>query len=63
MDYDLILAFGDDNTDEDMFKVLSKNKNAFTIKIGAEASYAKYNLYTPQMALSLLGYFQNITVQ
>ena len=58
-DYDFILACGDDNTDEDMFKVLAKNENAYTIKIGDEASYAKYNLYTPQMTLSLLSFFQN----
>jgi trehalose 6-phosphate synthase/phosphatase len=57
--YDFILACGDDNTDEDMFKVLAKDENAYTIKIGDEASYAKYNLYTPQMTLSLLSFFQN----
>jgi trehalose 6-phosphate synthase/phosphatase len=57
--FDFILACGDDNTDEDMFKVLANNKNAFTIKIGDEASYAKYNLYTPQMAVSLLAHFVN----
>ena len=52
--YDFILACGDDYTDEDMFRVLSNNKNAVTIKIGAEASYAQYNLYTPEMTVSLL---------
>jgi trehalose 6-phosphate synthase/phosphatase len=58
-EYDFILACGDDNTDEDMFKILANNKKAFTIKIGDEASYAMYNLYTPQMTISLLQYFQN----
>jgi trehalose 6-phosphate synthase/phosphatase len=52
--YDFILAIGDDRTDEDMFKILCKNDNAYTIKIGPQASYASYNLYTPQMALALL---------
>jgi trehalose 6-phosphate synthase/phosphatase len=53
-EYDYIIAMGDDRTDEDMFRILSDQKNTFTIKIGAEASFAKYNLFTPQMALSLL---------
>lgn len=54
--FDFILACGDDYTDEDMFKALAKNKNAVTIKIGAEASFAQYNLYTPEMTVSLLDY-------
>lgn len=58
--YDFILAFGDDNTDEEMFESLANVPGAFTIKIGDAASYAKYNLYTPQMALSLLAYFESI---
>jgi trehalose 6-phosphate synthase/phosphatase len=57
--YDFILACGDDSTDEDMFKVLADKPEAFTIKIGDEASYAKYNLYTPQMLISLLTNFEN----
>lgn len=52
--YDFIFAAGDDRTDEDMFKALAHRKNAFTIKIGTEASYAQYNLHTPQMMISLL---------
>jgi trehalose 6-phosphate synthase/phosphatase len=52
--YDFILACGDDSTDEEMFRMLANNENAFTIKIGDEASFAKYNLYTPQMTVSLL---------
>ena len=53
-DYDFILACGDDNTDEDMFKVLQKNSNAYTIKIGDSATFARYNIFTPQMCVSLL---------
>lgn len=52
--YDYIFAAGDDRTDEDMFKALIDIDNTFTIKVGPEASYAKYNLHTPQMIVSLL---------
>jgi trehalose 6-phosphate synthase/phosphatase len=53
-DFDFILAIGDDYTDEDMFKVLLEVKNSYTIKVGNEASFARYNLFTPQMVISLL---------
>ena len=59
-DYDFILAAGDDKTDEDMFKVLANTPEAITIKIGGDASYAKYNLHTPQMAISLLDAMSNL---
>jgi trehalose 6-phosphate synthase/phosphatase len=49
-----ILAAGDDNTDEDMFKTLAGKPNCFTIKIGSSASFAAYNLSTPQMMVALL---------
>ncbi len=52
--YDFIFAAGDDRTDEDMFKILLQTQNIFSIKVGPEASYAKYNLYTPQMVVSFL---------
>ena len=52
--YDFIFAVGDDRTDEDMFKALIDNNNAFTIKVGPEASYAQFNLHTPHMVVSLL---------
>jgi len=52
--YDFLFAVGDDRTDEDMFKVLLQKPEAFTIKVGSEASYAQYNLYSPQMVVSLL---------
>jgi trehalose 6-phosphate synthase/phosphatase len=53
-EYDFIFAVGDDRTDEDMFKQLAQKENSFTIKVGSEASYAHYNLHTPQMVVSLL---------
>ncbi len=52
--FDFILSCGDDTTDEDMFRGLTNVDNAFTIKIGQFASFAKYNLESPQMVLSLL---------
>ena len=41
---DVIIALGDDATDEDMFKALLDNKNGITIKVGAEDTAAKYRL-------------------
>ena len=52
--YDYIFAVGDDRTDEDMFKELINKNNAFTIKVGSEASYAQFNLLTPHMVVSIL---------
>ena len=52
--YDFIFAVGDDKTDEDMFKLLMDKQNCFSIKVGPDASFAKYNLHTPQMVVSLL---------
>lgn len=52
--YDFILCLGDDETDEDMFKKLARLEHAYTIKVGAEASYAKYNLYSPGTVSILL---------
>lgn len=60
--YDFILACGDDSTDEDMFKILAKVPQACTIKIVDAASYAKYNLYTPKMMVSMLSYLESATV-
>ncbi|MBS1664632.1 MAG: trehalose-phosphatase [Bacteroidetes bacterium] len=51
---DFILAIGDDRTDEDMFRALADQKQAFTIKVGHEASYAHFNVHTPQSVISLL---------
>lgn len=51
-EYDFILAIGDDWTDEDMFGVLPEN--AYTIRVGMECSYARYNLHSPTDVLKLL---------
>lgn len=62
-DFDFVLAIGDDYTDEDMFKVLANIDNSCTIKVGNEASYARYNLFTPQMVISLLEAISQIAVR
>ncbi|HVW94912.1 MAG TPA: bifunctional alpha,alpha-trehalose-phosphate synthase (UDP-forming)/trehalose-phosphatase [Mucilaginibacter sp.] len=41
-DYDFIIAFGDDYTDEDIFKALPES--ALTIKVGSNVSAAKFYL-------------------
>nr|WP_242696420.1 trehalose-phosphatase [Longitalea luteola] len=53
-DYDFILGIGDDYTDEDMFRALSGVANTYTIKVGIDSSVARFNVYTPQMVVSLL---------
>ncbi len=40
--FDFILSVGDDATDEEMFESLMDIQNAFTIKIGMGATYARY---------------------
>jgi trehalose 6-phosphate synthase/phosphatase len=47
-----ILAAGDDQTDEDMFRVMPAG--TYSIKIGSELSYAGFNLHYPSELLSLL---------
>ena len=52
IDYDFIMAMGDDLTDEDIFKALPEG--AITIKIGNNLSAAKFYLRTPWEARKLL---------
>jgi len=44
-DYDFIMAFGDDYTDEDLFKALPDS--AITVKVGSNISAAKFYLRNP----------------
>ncbi len=53
-DFDYILSIGDDSTDEDMFKILSANSNAYTVKIGNGETNAKYSLSNVQQVKMLL---------
>jgi trehalose 6-phosphate synthase/phosphatase len=49
-----VLAAGDDRTDEDMFRLLVSHQNCYSIKVGPEASFARYNLHTQGMVVSVL---------
>jgi trehalose 6-phosphate synthase/phosphatase len=61
-DYDFIIAFGDDYTDEDIFKVLPDS--AITIKVGSNLSAAKFYLRNPKEVRKLLSSFtKNIVVE
>jgi len=51
-DYDFIMAFGDDYTDEDLFKALPES--AITIKVGSNISAAKFYLRNPAEVRSFL---------
>lgn len=51
--YDFILFMGDDWTDEDLFRAL-KDKNAYTVKVGLDASIAKLNVYDWKKARNLI---------
>ncbi len=53
--YDFILAIGDDETDEDMFKVLPEF--ACSIRVGMIPSFALYNLHSHKDVLELLEKF------
>jgi trehalose 6-phosphate synthase/phosphatase len=50
--YDFILGIGDDWTDEDLFKVLPET--AYSIKVGAAHSQARYNLRDSTEVINLL---------
>ncbi|MBU1178009.1 bifunctional alpha,alpha-trehalose-phosphate synthase (UDP-forming)/trehalose-phosphatase [Patescibacteria group bacterium] len=50
--WDFIFALGDDRTDEDMFSVMPKK--AYTIKVGAEHSQARFRIKSVAEARSLL---------
>jgi trehalose 6-phosphate synthase/phosphatase len=54
-DYDFILAIGDDATDDDTFRVLPQH--AYSIKVGINASHAKFNLRSQNDVITLLSRF------
>ncbi len=53
--YDFIIAFGDDYTDEDLFKALPDS--AISIKVGGNLSAAKFYLRNPVEVRKLLADF------
>ncbi|MDR3697576.1 bifunctional alpha,alpha-trehalose-phosphate synthase (UDP-forming)/trehalose-phosphatase [Mucilaginibacter sp.] len=59
--YDFIIAFGDDYTDEDIFKSLPDN--AVTIKVGSNVSAAKFYLRNPvEVRKLLLSFTESVAV-
>jgi trehalose 6-phosphate synthase/phosphatase len=50
--YDFILAIGDDNTDEDLFRVVPEK--GFTIKVGSKPSVARFNVKNQSQVLDIL---------
>ncbi|MCU0473247.1 MAG: bifunctional alpha,alpha-trehalose-phosphate synthase (UDP-forming)/trehalose-phosphatase [Bacteroidales bacterium] len=55
VNYDFILALGDDRTDEDLFKVIPDN--GFTIKVGSKPSNARFNVRSQQQIYEILNLF------
>ncbi len=51
-DWDFIIAIGDDQTDEDIFKVLPDS--AYTLKVGLQQTIAKYNIMSVQEVRQLI---------
>ena len=51
-DFDFILGVGDDQADEELFKVLPDK--SYSIKVGLAKSYAKYNLRNQREVVQLL---------
>ena len=50
--WDFILAIGDDQTDEDIFKVLPKD--GYSIKVGLEQTNARFNIMSVEGVRALL---------
>jgi len=57
--YDFILAIGDDWTDEDLFRTLPVE--AYTLRLGMVASYARFNLFERKEIFALLKNLVGIT--
>lgn len=51
-DFDFILAIGDDQTDEDLFRILPET--AYSIRVGITRSYARFNLHNHMEVIELL---------
>jgi trehalose-6-phosphatase len=52
--YDFILAIGDDPVDEPLFHQLAGLDQAFTIKVGADPSSARYTVNNTRVVIALL---------
>lgn len=58
--YDFVVSIGDDTTDEDMFRQLPNS--AYTMKVGAGISFARYRLARQQDVETLLQYMQETLI-
>jgi trehalose 6-phosphate synthase/phosphatase len=52
--YDLILSFGDDVTDEEIFSLLASDSEAVTVKVGMSPTVAMYKVVSPEDVIELL---------
>jgi trehalose 6-phosphate synthase/phosphatase len=52
--YDFILSIGDDTTDEDMFRPLTDDLDAFTVRIGSSDTEAKFRMSSLRQVQKLL---------
>jgi trehalose 6-phosphate synthase/phosphatase len=50
--YNFVMAIGDDWSDEDLFRALPEE--AYTVRLGMVASYARFNLYERKEVIALL---------
>ena len=53
--YDFILALGDDNTDENLFRAIPSH--GFTIKVGCNPTSARYNIRDQSEIVNILSLF------
>jgi len=61
-EYDYVMAIGDDTTDEDMFKAVSRNAQNCTVKIGPGESCAGFCLENFREVRRLLTLLLNLTL-
>ena len=55
--YDFIIALGDDNTDEDLFKVIPES--GFTIRVGSKPTNARFNIKNQSQIVNILSFFSD----
>lgn len=53
-DYDFILCMGDDVTDEYMFRYLSNDQRAYSVKVGEQETEARYRVNNSAHAIEIL---------
>lgn len=60
-DSDFIMCAGDDQTDEDMFRVLKDDKNAFCVSVGplSKKTFAKYSVEHSEDVVNIIAQVVN----